>query len=239
MSEAPRLVVTVGLHGSASTWVFNVVRELMEAALGPEKVVAVFADEATGLLAEHALTGRHLVMKSHRGGAGWDSLVWLAGAPIFVSIRDPRDAAISITQRFGTPLTDAARGIAPDCRLITQCADAGHLVLRYEDRFFEDATLPGRMAEHLGIAVDADVQQAIFARYSTQSTRDFAAAIGSLPAERIVQTDQTTLDRVTQIHRTHIGDGRVGKWRDLLDARSAEEITRYFAPFLARFDYAQ
>ncbi len=239
MPEPPRCVATVGLHGSASTWVFNVVRELMTVALGAENVVAIYGDDVRGLLGEHALQGRHLVLKSHHGGEGWDSLVWLARPAIFVSIRDPRDAAVSLTQRFGMPLTDAARGIAQDCARAARCADAGHPVLRYEDRFFEDAALPGRMATQLGLAVGADAQQAIFGRYSTAATRAFAATIGDLPAERLHRTDQTMLDLVTQIHRTHIGDGRVGKWRERLDSHSAAEITRYFTPFLTRFGYPQ
>jgi hypothetical protein len=238
MTETPRLVATVGIHGSASTWVFNVVRELMIAALGADKVLSVYADDVPGLITEHALTGRHVVLKSHYGGVGWESLMWLSHAPILLSVRDPRDAAISLAQRFATPLMDAARGIAQDCRRLERCADAGHPVLRYEDRFFDDPAVPGQIAERLGLATGADIRQAIFDRYSTDATRAFAANIGDLPPERVLQTPHTTLDQVTQIHRTHIGDGRIGKWQDLMDPRSAAEMTRYFAPFLKRFSYA-
>jgi hypothetical protein len=239
MPETPRFVATVGMHSSASTWVFNVVRELMTAALGAENVVAAFADDVRELLAEQPLQGRHLVLKSHHGGAGWDSLVWLARPAVFVSIRDPRDGAISLAQRFRIPLADAARGIGVDCRRIERCADAGHPMLRYEDRFFEDPAMPGRLAEALGLTVDASVQQAIFERFSTAATRAFAANFSALPAERVMDNGKTVFDRVTQIHRTHIGDGRVGKWRDLLTPPNAAELTRYFAPFLARFGYPQ
>jgi hypothetical protein len=41
----PRLVATIGLHASASTWVFSVVRELMIAALGDAQVLTLYADE--------------------------------------------------------------------------------------------------------------------------------------------------------------------------------------------------
>jgi hypothetical protein len=239
MPETPRFVATVGLHSSASTWVFNVVRELMTAALGDDKVVALYADDVRELLGEHALLGRHLLIKSHHGGAGWDSLVWLARPAIFLSIRDPRDAAISLAQRFAMPLADAVRGVGNDCRRIESCVEAGHPVLRYEDGFFADPAQPGRMAERLGMTVDADVQQAIFDRYSTAATRAFAANIPNLPAERVFDTGHTLLDRLTQIHRTHIGDGRIGKWQQLLTPADAAELTRYFAPFLTRFGYAQ
>jgi hypothetical protein len=236
MVEPPRIVVTVGLHSSASTWVFNVVRELMAACLGPENVLAIYAEDVPALLAEQAVHGRHVVLKSHHGGVGWDSLLWLTRAPVFLSVRDPRDATMSLAQRFRVSLADAARGIGQDCRRLQRCADAGHAVLRYEDKFFEDSALPGRIAERLGLAVDAAIQREIFDRYSTASTRTFAANLAGLPPDRLVVTPDVTVDRVTQIHRTHIGDGRIGKWRDL-PLQHGTELTQYFAPFLARFGY--
>jgi hypothetical protein len=235
--QTPRLVATVGLHGSASTWVFNVVRELMAAALGPENVRGIYAEDVPGLFAEHAMAGRHVVLKSHHGGVGWDALLWLTRAPMFLSIRDPRDAAVSMAQRFGTSLSDAARGIEQDCARLTRSADAGHAVLRYEDGFFDDVTLPGHIAEALGLAVDAAVQREIFARYSTASVRTFAAGLGGLPPERVVSNASVTVDIVTQIHLTQIGDGRIGKWRDLLSPWDGAKLTRQYATFLARFGY--
>jgi hypothetical protein len=41
----PCVIGTIGLHGSASTWVFNVVRELMIAAAGEAQVVALYTEE--------------------------------------------------------------------------------------------------------------------------------------------------------------------------------------------------
>jgi hypothetical protein len=237
MQRTPRLVATVGLHGSASTWVFNVVRELMVAGLGAENVLAVYGEDVPHLLAEQAPEGRHLVLKSHHGGAGWDALMWLTRAPMFLSIRDPRDAAVSLAQRFGVPLSDAARSLALDCARLARCADAGHPVFRYEDRFFDDAALPGRIAGRLGLAVEAAVQQAIFRRYATAAVQAFAARLGELPGDRVISNAQVTLDRVTQIHRTHIGDARIGKWRDMVSPQDGMQLTRYFAGFLARFDY--
>ena len=39
------MVATIGLHGSASTWVFNVVRELMIASFGENRISAVYTEE--------------------------------------------------------------------------------------------------------------------------------------------------------------------------------------------------
>jgi len=40
----PRVVCTVGVHGSASTWVFNVVRELVMLGAGRAATLPCYAD---------------------------------------------------------------------------------------------------------------------------------------------------------------------------------------------------
>ncbi len=229
----PGLVATIGLHGSASTWVFNVVRELMIAALGEQRVLAVYADQMEDLPDP---AGRTLVVKSHHGSAGLDARLEAARATIFLSMRDPRDAAISMALRFDAPLNRAVHWIASDCTRLARLAARGHLLLRYEDRFFEDAAMPRRLARVLGLSSTPAVTGAIFARYSTAAVRAFSGNFAGLPPGRVVSFGSTVMDPVTQIHRTHIGDARSGKWRDLPGPQQAE-LTRFFRPFLDRWGY--
>lgn len=235
-SPSPRLIATVGLHGSASTWVFNVVRELVQAVVGADQVVALYAEEGGGVLAEAA--GRHVVLKSHHGGPGWEQLLWLARAPVLLSIRDPRDAAVSLVQRFRMPFAAAVQGLQRDCSLAIRLAEGGVVPLRYEDRFFDDPAAPARLARMLLLPLPAVVTDALFTRYRTDAVRAFAAAVPTLSDDRLVVVPDTTmLDRITQIHRNHIGDARSGKWRELVDAPTAHALTVAFAPFLERFRY--
>jgi hypothetical protein len=155
----PGLIATIGLHGSASTWVFNVVRELMIAALGEQRVVAVYADKVEDV---PDAAGRCLVVKSHHGSAGLDAWLATAWATIFLSLRDARDAAMSMAQRFNAPLNQAVHWIADDCARMMRLAAQGHLLLRYEDRFFEDAAFadlpPGRVVSAGRIVMDPVTQ---------------------------------------------------------------------------------
>ena len=234
----PILTLTLGLRGSASTWAYNVARELLEAACGTEQVLACFANTQADLLGETRALGRRVVCKTH-GFAGLDVLAHLAQARLVTSVRDPRDAVLSLVERFASPLDVAVRGVSETCQAAAWCAASGHLVLRYEDRFFDDPAAVGRLARHLGLAPDPAAEARIFAAWRTEQVRAFAATVAALPAERVVSDGRVFLfDKLTQIHRTHIGDGRVGKWRDRLDPATAGELTRLFAPFLARFGYA-
>jgi hypothetical protein len=232
-ASPPRLIATIGLHGSASTWVFNVVRELMIAALGDQQVLAVYADKVADV---PDAAGRCLVVKSHHGSAGLDAWLATARARIFLSLRDPRDAAMSMAQRFDAPLNQAVHWIAADCARMMRLAAQGHVLLRYEDRFFADAAAPERLARALGLAPAPAVSAAIFARYRSEAVRAFSAAFADLPPGRVVSAGRIVMDPVTQIHRTHIGDGRSGKWRDLPGPVQAE-LTRFFRPFLDRWGY--
>jgi hypothetical protein len=43
------LTATIGLHASASTWIFNVVRELLIATHGDDRALSFYADELSTL----------------------------------------------------------------------------------------------------------------------------------------------------------------------------------------------
>ena len=235
-TQVPRLVATIGMHASASTWVFNVVRELLIAAVGDAQVLTFYADQLHQMPEEAARAGRHLVIKSHHGSAELDS--WLAAAQplVFLSMRDPRDACISMSQRFKAPLNNSVRWIANDCNRLLRLAPQGHPMLRYEDRFFDNLAAAEHIARALGLRVAPAMIEAIFARYRTEAVRSFAERLSDLPPERLTPVGPTMMDRVTQILGPHIGDTRTGKWRDL-PAPAPAELTRVFTPFLDRFGY--
>ena len=59
-----------------------------------------------------------------------------------------------------------------------------------------------------------------------------------LPAARLRRTvDRTCFDDVTQIHRGHIGDQRIGKQRQHFDATEQAAINKRLAPYLRAFHY--
>ena len=234
---APRLILTVGLHASASTWVFNVVRELMVAAAGPERVAPGFATTAEDIAGAEVAPDMFRVVKTH----GWPDLPAFArqrGAAVFVSVRDPRDAVLSLMQRFGDSLPVSASGIGQDCRCAHACADAPYPVLRYEDRFFADrASIPG-IAAQLGLALPPERMDRIFRAWSTDAVQAMSEGVTALPPERRRALGPNgAIDAETLVTWRHIGDARTGKWREAFDSDVAGALTRHFFPFLLRFGY--
>lgn len=235
-SPACRPVATIGLHGSASTWVFNVVRELLIAAHGDARVLALYAEEVAQLPSDAERVGRVLLIKSHHGSAGLDAWLTENHAVGLVSLRDPRDACLSMAQRFNAPLAATVRWIGNDCNRLLRLVSPGQAMLRYEDRFFEQPAVVANIAQALMLDVSPADIEAVFARYRTDAVRAFAASVADLPAERVVRVNGFAMDRVTQILAPHIGDTRSGKWREL-PAPVPAELTRVFKPFLDRFGY--
>ena len=233
VASPPQVIATVGLHSSASTWVFNVVRELLIAARGESHVLSCYADECAQV---PEAAGRHLVIKSHSGSQDLDDWLVASEARFLLSVRDPRDACVSMTQRFKSPISHTVRWIAHDCARLIRLAPHGHLLLRYEDRFFDDRQAPKRIAVTLGLEPDPTALDAIFDRYTTESVRAFARSLSALPSERLTTVVNFPIDRVTQILAPHIGDTQIGKWLDL-PFRQQVEMTRVFRAFLDQFGY--
>ncbi len=240
MAEAapPRVVLTQGLYGSASTWVFNVVRELYLAAFGADGVLALYSDSVAKVLTHPELPARRVVWKMHRGEPEVDGFMELAGPAVLLSVRDPRDAALSLVERFKVAPPAALAAIDACCNRLLPWAERGYPVLRYEDGFFARPETVAAIAAHLRLPADAAAQQRIFATYESEAVRAAAASVASLPAERL-EGDATAdlYDRVTQIHRNHIGDRLVGKWRARITPEDQARLSGHFAPFLRRFGY--
>ncbi len=238
MSTVPPIIATIGLHGSASTWVFNVVRELVLASVGENHLQSLVADTVGELPSESIRDQRHLVIKSHHGSSELDAWLAASQARIILSIRDPRDACLSMAQRFKVPLSDVARLLTTDCRRMMALAAAGHPLLRYEDRFFDASLTVAKLGAILGLHLPPPLMESIFTRYQTEAVRTFAQALGDLPPQRVTRFGSShLLDQLTQIHGVHIGDTRSGKWRHL-PHEVKEQLAHHFAGFLARFGYS-
>ncbi len=223
-------VATIGLHSSASTWVFNVARELLVASYGEDAVQSCYTDDPPDQIADH------LLIKSHHGSAALDHWLTTRQSSVILSIRDPRDACLSMAKRFNATLDLTAKWLANDCQRLLRLANHDHPLLRYEDRFFEQPETVARIARHLGLAPPSSTLETIFERYRTETVRGFTQTMASLPPKRLANVGASIMDKVTQLHATHIGDTSSGKWRSLSEARQAE-FAKIFAAFLQRFGY--
>jgi hypothetical protein len=228
------IVLCLGMQSSGSTWLYNIVREIL-AASGVHHV-AYRAENYENFLDPRAAEADNAVLRAHNVDSGLLRILKLADVKAVLSFRDPRDAIASFMQRFqpyGAKFpricNDVARNLAS---VLSASQHFDHLSFFYEDGFTDDPGSVRRLAGFLGYELHEDQILAIFDKYRAETVKAFTAAIDTLPEDRLfVDEASNAMDRVTSFHRTHISDMRVGKWRDVFDQETQAALTEAFGDY--------
>ena len=232
----PRLVVTLGMRGSASTYVFNVVRVMLANVVGPENLMHGLPMDAGNILSKWQADS-YAVVKAHHLGQDLKALIWFADAPVFISLRDPRDAVVSVSQRFRVSFADALRLVALDAATIREYLPRARLRLHYEHGFHRNPLTPKTLGAQLGIGMTDTTSATLHKRFETDSIRRLAQSVETLPHARLKRNGGDVFDMVTHIHANHIGDGETGKWRHVLSPAEQAQVQERLGPFLGHFGY--
>lgn len=231
------VVIAAGLVGSGSTWAYNALRLLLLEVPEAAPLHGGFADRLADL-PEPAEPPGALLVKTHRPDAAMRLLARATAAPVVLTVRDPRDACVSMMQRFGARFADMRQAVATSAEgLLRLAAARPALVFRYEDGFTRDPAAVARIAAHLGLKVPPERQRAIGESLLPDRVAAEIAALAAAGAFGGAH-GPSLADPVTQWHAGHVGDGRSGKWRDLLDPAEAASVMAGAAGFARRFGYA-
>ena len=227
-----------GMFASGSTWLFNAAMQVAAALAPGREVRSRFVTDARDLagLADAAVC--HVVKTHHldpevRGAA-------LSRARAFlVTVRDPRDAVLSLMQhqRYRLPVALAqVERSAHFCAVLA--GDPRAVLLHYERRFTDDPATLDRIAAALGGVLDAAARARIF-----QATRreQVEALIAGLDAMQGTVRDALSGDQYdsrTQWHRHHAGrDGRTGRWAEMMLPAHVGLIEHRMAAWMQAFGY--
>jgi hypothetical protein len=216
MPERPIRVLAAGMVGSGSTFLYNVIREILSA--DPRiPAVSTYSDEWNPLFAMHA----RLVLKSHWGIRALTPQAERGVLLPIVSVRHPGDCVCSDMERFGYNFDYTLQRVALSLAFCARLRELPDTVLfRYEDRFASSPrTVPG-LAQLLGVKVPAERLTEIAQTYSAAGVRAYADRLDTLPG--LMRGQDNPSDAwcpTTQIHRGHIGKQTSGRWRDLPDAQ--------------------
>ena len=136
-SDKPRIVVCFGLHSSGSTWMFNLIRKICCA-----QGVAFTSShqESEKDLPWDAFGSRLMVVKSYAPAPSFRSFNVSSSEPTVITVRDPRDAVVSLMQRFpntvGKCFDDSLNTIVQSAQSLVALSQLGEIpVFRYEDGF--------------------------------------------------------------------------------------------------------
>ncbi|TWB18564.1 sulfotransferase family protein [Nitrospirillum bahiense] len=231
----PRLIGSFGLQGSGSTWVYNVIHAVLETT--GVRIARFFANDLTH---ENILRIRGadvVLVKAHEPSAALLAICLFAGAPVIVTVRDPRDAVVSLMERFGHSFQEAADEVRNSARyLMRLVADCPVWVLRYEDDFMETAATVSKIATHVGVEISDQVADAIF---QAHAKGEVVQRIGRFIQEGRMGDDNPRLqfDAASHWHPNHVGDGLVGKYAKKLTADQIMAVEIAGRDFMERFGY--
>ena len=227
------IVFTLGLPGSASTWLQNVVAALM--ARSRPGAVALFAETSERFGAEIPAGTADVALKAHSLDRALARIVELGGAAVIVTVRDPRDGVVSLVERFGRPWLDTIRDMGRSLATIGTLAQSAPLmVLRYEDGFAEDPATVGAVAARIGLPAPYNLVAEIARDLSHDGIRKaVAAAPYTPPADGMAGgVFLTVAGAETRWHRGHVGDGQAGKWETRVPEPWRSALNGCFDPFV-------
>ncbi len=212
------------MYASASTWAFNVARQIHEQAGMAPLRTTFFSGK--GDVAALAVPGNWIV-KSHEITDEATVLGLAARATrILVTMRDPRDAVTSLMLYHGYSFAQALPLAIAATRLCAGFArDKRARLWHYESGFFKNPEMPAWLAAWLGVTLAPPAAAAIFAANQREAVEKHIAGLDRLPD---VLTDRVSGDRLdprTHWHSHHAGrSGEMGRWRAGLAPEQAAEV---------------
>jgi tetratricopeptide (TPR) repeat protein len=241
----------LGMHASASTWIYNVTRQIA-ASVYPTRPVQEHFVKMLADVARLDQPGRTHLVKTHDIDDE-DAVAALSvrTAAIIVTIRDPRDAVTSwmLYHPHGHDLakpSEAQKAFDRSLSIVEKSArfcarfagDQRSLLLRYEARFTDDVTALDRIAGTFQKSLAATDRARIFASSHRAAVEAF---IAELPRQRTTLIDISSddlMDPVTHWHTHHAGrNGEIGRWRHMLTEAQALEVERRLGDWMDRFSY--
>ena len=149
-AKAATLITVAGLPGSASTWAYNAVKLLLENCY--PRVYSTYSDDLNDALCDAVVSYDVVLIKSHVPRKQLAALNAISKGFVVVTVRDPRDAIVSLMQRFGFDFEIAFRKVLESLRAIdAMCKGESVVLLRYEDHFTASPATIMRLAEELGV----------------------------------------------------------------------------------------
>ena len=229
-------VMCAGMFSSGSTWVFNVVAQLLRKAHPGFRIAQTYADE---LGPEHEVLASnvdYLVFKTHTPSPAARLLARRGGLPIILSIRDPKDAIASLLQRFSVTFDWAFDKVVASNDALIQLMELPHFLLRYESGFTQRDESVARIAQHLGLRLPPEALQDVFAMLTPKAVK---ATIADLQARNVIvgMEPASTFDPQTHWHPGHVGDRRIGKWKEALTPAQAARVSYATRDFCTAFGY--
>jgi len=228
----------LGLHSSASTWIFNAARKIAEVLLPDKPIVAPFVLRSIDLPSFDE-GERLIIVKSHETDEAAAVELGNRAQAIWISIRDPRDAVASLVTYNRLDFDAALHQIAIDARFCGRfvCHPRARL-FRFESQFSDAPETVDQIAAGFHAILPRISRDRIFSELRRSTIEAFICQLEQLP--RALRPSPTrVVDPVTKWHNHHANrTGQIGRWRRELTSLQASAIERELTDWMVSFGYS-
>lgn len=222
------IVVCLGLQRSGSTWLFNVVREVLKRKYGEVLSLEATSLEALQKMPSELNESGCILIRCHTVTGSLLNFLLASDARFVLSLRDPRDSIASLCSQLGGRSGNWCIDVSRSLAAIQTVRDRSNkaLLFQFEDGYVEKPGSVQQLAKHLGVSlVETEVAE-ILALFSKESVQKYLDKVVVSKGENDRGGWKT--DPLTGFNERHIGDGRIGKWRELPFPDEAEWVDRAF-----------
>ena len=225
-----------GMFASGSTWLYNVALAVADELEPRSPVEGRFVFDMSDTVGLGAPGIRHVV-KAHQARHGVGAIADRADA-LLVTLRDPRDAVVSLMQYQGFSFHRALLNVsyaAEACLLLGSNPRA--VTLHYELGFVDDpATIDG-IARHMGGSIRRERRDEIFEATRRPAVEAFIAQLETGPST-ITDREGDVYDLASHWHLHHAGrTGEMARWRRLLYPAQINGIEAGLREWMECFGY--
>lgn len=230
-----RLVVCAGVYRSGSTWAYNMVKAIINAAIPSARIAGRFAENVD----EFDLSGTEhfdlVVLKAHPQPSLL-SLIEFLEPPVILSVRDPRDCVASWLEMLGEEFdTFQPRLMRSCCAALRLVEHRNTLTVRYEDGATGNAQTLKSIADHLGLRIDQNSSAQLLARLSPEAVKEQIRSLAS--AGRLDAGARLIGDPQTLWLPAHVGDGKTGKYQQKLTVDQIRSVNCWARSYCEAFGY--
>lgn len=220
-------IVVCGMARSGSTLLFNIIKEMVK--FHYQKVDPYFINDreyANLLQNEISL----FIKKNHRFTFSLKRRFAKKLTYGFFTHRDIRDVVVSLMQigritDFEKWVADGRlRKIVNDALLYSRNGDV--TMIEYDDLVNNKLQVINSIAEKLKLKLSENEIEWILNKTDIESTK-----------QQLSLKENNEIDLTNHLHKNHISDGKIGKWKEVLSKEQIEVINELTKDFLKFFNY--
>ena len=234
-----RWILCAGMIRSGSTLQFQLASSIVEHAGLGHRVKYVPESEFETVLDRHTQDAGLKVFKAHVCTSTLAEIAQTGDAKVIYSYRDIRDVAVSAMRKFDMPFDALVNAGWLDQAITDYYAWTNMpnvLVSRYEEMICNLRHEVSRIADFLGLNVDAEALSRLSEQYDIPAQQQRIDALKQRYGQSINNSD-IVFDEVELLHHNHIHKGEVDGWRHLLSPLQQSLLTERYSQWLLSLGY--